>query len=658
MTAEEPATSRLDARTRRLLLAVAIIAVAALYLPFLGAPWEYDDKVEILRNRVLRHPDDLREMVRYNPFRVLLLYTFAGDLWAWGIDRPGGFRAVNIAIHALNTALILSLLDRLGARARAGGGSSHALFVAAGTLAFAVHPLAIESVTYISGRSSSLATLFVLVSTLSWVRFRELSVDPAVQAWQVATGRRANLAVGATLAAGLAAGLPAASLASAGRLTGARAAMLGAGGAGVLLVIAAAALAPRWKAAGAAVPTRPEQAMAATRAWTLSLVAFAAGCITKEIAAMLPAVLFLLEGTLGNRSWRAAGAALRGRLFPFFAIPAFLIALRAAAYGYVASPVFIRPWTTNLLTQAEVVGHYVRLSVVPWPQSIFHEYPEVAPPGSAVTWLVGAALVGACGWAATLRSKAPALAFGVLVAAATIAPTSSVFALKETMVEHRTYLPWVGGAFVVAWLFGVALPRLLPARVVAVVLAVVLSTWSVLHVSYDLLWQDEEVLWTHAVSVNPDASEAWRNLGDVFTIEGRLDDAAAAYADAIRAHPDNIDARSSRGMVLARAGRLDEAERDLRLTIEASPCHTPALNNLATLRVRRHDVSTAIDLYDVSLRCNPLNPLAHFGLGNIYYGDLPDRAKAAEHYGHFLDMVDPHHRDVQTVKRRLLELTW
>ncbi len=653
----EATAGRLDARSRRILLGVALVAVGALYLPFLGVPWEYDDKVEILRNRVIRHPGDLREMVRYNPFRVLLLYTFAADLWAWGIDRPAGFRAVNIAVHAANVAMILSLLDRLGARL-GDRIASQRLFVAAGTLAFAVHPLAIESVTYVSGRSSSLATLFVLASILSWVRYRELSEQPDIAAWQAAVARRTNLAVGTILGAGLLAGLPVAMMASAGTLDGRRAVTFGLGGAGVLLVIAAAGLAPRWREANDAVPARPPMALAATRAWTLSWAAFVAGCLTKEIAAVLPALLFVLEGTVWTRSWRAAFGALRGRLFPFFAIPAFLVVLRAAAYGYVASPVFIRPWTTNLLTQFEVVGHYVRLAAVPWPQSIFHEYAEVPPPGDLSTWLVAAALIAAVVGAARLAGRAPALAFGVLVAAVAVAPTSSVFALKETMVEHRTYLPSVGGAFIIAWAFGAALPRKIPAAAAAALLAGVLTGWAVLHVSYDLLWQDEEVLWTHAVRVNPDATEAWRNLGDLFTLEGRLDDAADAYAEAVRADPGNIAARGSRGMVLARAGRMAEAERALRSTLEVAPCHTPSLNNLATLRARRSDISGAVDLYDTSLQCNPNNPLAHLGLGHIYYDRLPNRAKAAEHYGRFLDLIDPHHRDVQLIKRRLLELTW
>jgi hypothetical protein len=83
MTEPEP-----PGRGHVLLVAGAVALVFGLYLPFLGAPFEYDDKVEILLNQVIRHPGNVGEMVAYNPFRVLLLYTFAADVWAWGSWHP------------------------------------------------------------------------------------------------------------------------------------------------------------------------------------------------------------------------------------------------------------------------------------------------------------------------------------------------------------------------------------------------------------------------------------------------------------------------------------------------------------------------------------------------------------------------------------------
>ena len=649
-----------DPAFRKRLLVGALLAVAALYLPFLGVPWEYDDKVEIVRNRILRHPGNVSEMVAYNPFRVVLLYTFAGDLWAWGIDRPGGFRFTNIVIHSINVGLVLSLLDRLGTRHGLRDAPAHKLFVAAGTLLFAVHPLAIESVTYISGRSSSLSTTFVLASVAAYVGYLDvIKADAAVAAWEQALWKRANLAVGVVVGAGLAAGIPAAVLASMGTVPRDRALMIGLGAAGVLTVVAMALLAGRWRTLAAAGASADRAGIVrAGRLYTAAWVMFVLGCLTKEIAATLPGILFLAEGTVVSRSWRAALGTLRGRLFAFFAIPAFLIALRVAAYGYIASPDFIRPWDVNLLTQIEAIGHYIRLWVVPYPQSIFHDLPMVPVPGTPTTWVLAAAILGTLVWATRQRASAPALSFGLLCLFATLAPTSSVFALKETMVEHRTYLPSLGFAFAVAWLFGSGVPRIASPKASAAALAVVIAGASVLHVSYDTLWRSEELLWTHAVRTNPQASDAWRNLGDLFRGQRRLDDSADAYRQALVARDSNVEARASLGMVLGIAGKWEEAAVVLEECVARTDCYTPAINNLAMIKTKQGDNAGAVDLYDESLRCNPENPMAHLGLGHLYFGPLRDRSKAAQHYSSFLELADPHSRDVPMIKQRVLELTW
>ena len=648
---------RLTQADRRRLAALAVAIVLALFLPFLGVPFEYDDKVEILANRVLRHPGNLGEMVRYNPFRLVLLYTFAWDLWAWGF-HPEGYRALNIAIHAANSLLLLSLLDRLGSRVLPAGGS-HRLFVASGTLLFAAHPLAIESVTYISGRSSSLATTFVLLSTSLYVGHLELREDPAVDAWFRARSRRLNLGLGLLLGAGTLTAVPTAALVRSGTVSAAQGLPVAGAIAGLLVLGLALVGAGRWRAlAPPPAEARIEQLGRRTaRRLTLAFAVFVAGVLTKEIAATLPGILLALEALIWRRSWREAARGLGGRLFPFFAIPAFLLLLRAAAYGYLASPVSIRPPLTNLLTQVEVVAQYARLWVVPFPQSIYHDHAVVLPPGTARTWLFAAAELGAVVAALRFGRRAPALAFGFLVAAGTLAPTSSVFALKETMVEHRTYLPSLGVAFMAAWVFGHSRFARRP-RVAGAALGLALAGFGALHVSYDLLWRHEERLWSHAVSVNPEASEAWRYLGDFFLDRRRLGEAERALERSIAAAPDNAEARSKLAQIYGRQGDLARAEQALKVALQYDACLAPALNNLAFVARKRAQHLEAIELYGRSLECDPENYMAHLGLGHIYYSDVRERERAAQHYTRALELLDPVSPDAAMLKARILELTW
>ena len=102
--------------------------------------------------------------------RPLLKLTYAAN-HASGLGLAG-FHAVNVALHAVNALLVMALLRRLALRH--GADAPTARFDAlAGALLFALHPVQTEAVTYLSGRSTSLAAALALASLLAWVAGRE-----------------------------------------------------------------------------------------------------------------------------------------------------------------------------------------------------------------------------------------------------------------------------------------------------------------------------------------------------------------------------------------------------------------------------------------------------------------------------------------------------
>ncbi|GEM_PF-2469659 len=102
-------------------------------------------------------------MEKSNFYRPLQALSYMLDNRLWG-KTPEVFRAVNIAIHALNGALLFILLyilvkDRLTS------------FFSA--LFFLVHPLQTSAVAYIAGRSDLLALMFLLISSIFFIRSRD-----------------------------------------------------------------------------------------------------------------------------------------------------------------------------------------------------------------------------------------------------------------------------------------------------------------------------------------------------------------------------------------------------------------------------------------------------------------------------------------------------
>jgi protein O-mannosyl-transferase len=95
-----------------------------------------------------------------NYYRPLVTLSYMVDYWLYGLN-PAGFHATNILIHAAGVVSLFYLLTLLGLSSAMAG-------LAAAV--WAVHPGVAESVAWISGRTDSLATVFMLLSVIMALR--------------------------------------------------------------------------------------------------------------------------------------------------------------------------------------------------------------------------------------------------------------------------------------------------------------------------------------------------------------------------------------------------------------------------------------------------------------------------------------------------------
>ena len=98
--------------------------------------------------------------------RPLLKLTYALN-WMTS-PAPAGFHAFNLLVHLANTGLVYALARHFCQRSMPQRDGQWIAFAAA--LLFALHPVHTEAVTYISGRSSSLMTLFYLAALWTYAR--------------------------------------------------------------------------------------------------------------------------------------------------------------------------------------------------------------------------------------------------------------------------------------------------------------------------------------------------------------------------------------------------------------------------------------------------------------------------------------------------------
>lgn len=95
-----------------------------------------------------------------NYYRPLVTLSYMIDYALFGAD-PAGYHATNIVIHAVGVVGLWYLLLLLGLSS---GGAALAAAV------WAIHPAVAESVAWVSGRTDSLATLFMILSVVAAVR--------------------------------------------------------------------------------------------------------------------------------------------------------------------------------------------------------------------------------------------------------------------------------------------------------------------------------------------------------------------------------------------------------------------------------------------------------------------------------------------------------
>jgi tetratricopeptide (TPR) repeat protein len=166
-------TPPLSAGRSWLLPAAAALVTLAVFSPALLNGFVWDDELNLLANPDYRGLGwhQLRtafSTVRGGQWIPATWISFGIDYAIWGM-RPAGYHLTSLVLHAANAALfylvVLQLLERveLTPTAVRAGATTAAVF-------FALHPLRVESVAWITERRDVLSGLFVLLAVFGYLR--------------------------------------------------------------------------------------------------------------------------------------------------------------------------------------------------------------------------------------------------------------------------------------------------------------------------------------------------------------------------------------------------------------------------------------------------------------------------------------------------------
>jgi tetratricopeptide (TPR) repeat protein len=591
-------TADVDRRRLAGLALLLVLATIVAYFPAVvagGFVWDDDDYV-INREPLFQSLQGLREIWipgTTHQYYPLVFTTFWIEYQIGGLS-PHLHHLTNVLLHVANALLVWRLLAVLGLR---GAWLAAALF--------ALHPVHVESVAWITERKNVLSALFYLLAALAYLRFDRTCFDERAGRARSDPARSAPREHGATPPPGRAWAFYAAALA-----------------------LFAAALFS--KTVTCSLPAALVLALWLTRR-RLSLGRLA------PLAPMLALGLWL---ALHTAHLERVNVGAVGSDFDFGASERLLIACTALLFY---------PW--KLLAPVTLAFVYPKWTIDP--ASILAWWPVPVVAGAALL-LLHLARRG-------VRGPPVALAFY----AGTIFPALgffNIYPMRYTFVaDHYQYLASVG---LLALAAEAAVRTTAPAALRRGVAAVVLATLGLLSFRQSTSYRDAETLWRRTIAVNDDCWMCHNNLGGILMRQA-LDDPPAGppgillreaighFEGALRVNPGHYQSRGNLALALDALGRHAEAVPHWEAVAGNERAVAEDVFRLGFSRQRAGDPDGALAAYRRALQMNPEHLGARLRLGEaLLQRGLVE--EALEHLGVVAER-DPGNAAVQTAIGRALE---
>ena len=570
-------------------------------LPFLpaldGQFLAWDDDVNLVTNQWYRGlgPAEIRwafSNVRMGHYIPITWLSFSANYAAGGMN-PWGYHLVNLLLHAANAAIFYLVARRLLAAARNGGpqaGRGETAVTWGATVAalvFALHPLRVESVAWVTERRDVLSGFFFLTAVLAYLRAVEPGDQPA-RRWLA--GSMLLFAAGLLSKASIMA-LPA-----------------------VLVLLDVYPLnrgAFAWR----------RLAVEKAGYWTLGAVG-AVGALVALKVSRLRITSYSVYGPGARMAMVAyslwfypAAWAWPVRLSPMYELPATVDPLAwrfvGPALGVIAVTILLwalrTRWPAGLAAWA-----YSALMILPI-SGVVHSGFQLAHDRYSYLSGLGFALVVGGGVSWLLRADlARRVSRPVLVAACGVATVGIAFLGVGTWQQSRI---WRDSETL--WRWGLEADG--RCAVCANNLAVVLLDRPA-RTPADAA--EAERLSRHAVAVNPTYDSAYTTLGTI--LAARQDDrgAEAAFREAMRLAPERLGAAANLGAIYARNRRYAEAIPLLRAAWVKQP-DTPwlqtnlgvALRDQGTVLAKNGRLAEAVALFEEAVTVTPDDAVLHRNLG-------------------------------------------
>jgi tetratricopeptide (TPR) repeat protein len=481
------------------------------------------------------------------------------DCQIYGLN-PGGHHLTNVLLHSLMAILLFLVLRQMT------GALWRSAFVAT---VFAIHPLRVESVAWVSERKDILSGIFFVLTVWAYAKY--------VSGLQVQISKRVAACEDRVLAV-----------------------------------------------------KRDEGALRKPRLskqWYLwTLLFFACGLMCKPMLVTLPFVLLLLDYWPLQR-FDLCDVRLKLRPFHFLLwpqlrekIPFLLLSTSSSVVTLFAQQKAMTVLPLSLRINNALISYVNYARQMFWPSDLALSYPmpvrgiptpDVALSVFLLVIVSAAVFVGRrhrfllTGWLWYLLMLAPVI--GILQVG------------TQARADRYTYLPQIGLYLVIVW----GLVELCAARRlfrpilagIAVILVGALMIRARIQVTY---WRNSESLWTRALECNPANFVAQNNLGSALLQQGKIDEAIAHLRLGVQIKPGFSKALNNLGYALIKKGNADDAIVYLERALKADPDDVEAQHNLGRAFLEKGLPDRAIVHFQKALNLDSHYADVHNHLGTAY----------------------------------------
>jgi len=539
-----------------LLGALLFALIFLVYVPAVRGGFTWDDDAYVTNNMTLRSASGLAriwgQLTATPQYYPLVFTSFWLEYHLWGLN-PLGYHIVNVLLHTLAAMLLWRVLVRL---------QVPGAWLAAAI--FALHPVAVESVAWVTERKNVLSAVFYFAAALAYLRWQERDTsDRGANARYVLA---LTLFICALFSKTVTASLPAA----------------------LLLMM-------WWK----------RGRVAGRDVWPL-LPFFVAGAALALVTAWLERThvgasgpdwaLSVLDRCLiaGRALWFYAGKLLWPANLTFI-YPRWQV--DPGVWWQWLFPLMAAAMVTILWSLRERIGRGPLVAVLFFAGTLFpalgfaNVYPmRYSFVADHFQYLASAGLIALA--AAGLTKLFRPMPFAALLLPLLLA----VLTWKQSAIYADTKTLWQD------------------------TLAKNPASWMAHNNLGTVLESEGQVEgaighYEEAIRLKPTHAEAHNNLGNAIYKKGRAEDAIREYREAIRLKPDYATAYSNLGTALGARGRDDEALEQFQAAIRLNPSDGLTHYNFGIVLFKKHRIDDAISELQQAVRLLPEYAAARINLG-------------------------------------------